>query len=207
MDTFKDEIKNIKMLTRVIAVAVLVNFAILALLVGPDSVGFDPTYGPITAILNFVIAFCTSAVLMGIYVVFDVKKTFDLAHMHSVLFVAVCVQMIFALGSVFTYNSVFDTVLDADTIGAVSGSITNTIFFLYGMYAYLLVTRDHKNLLSKRTQTVGKIFAGIIVPVSVLSLFGLIPAVVWGPLFILGGVILYPLFMIGIGDAIGNYTE
>ena len=61
MDTFKDEIKNIKMLTRVIAVAVLVNFAILALLVGPDSVGFDPTYGPITAILNFVIAFCTSA--------------------------------------------------------------------------------------------------------------------------------------------------
>ena len=52
MDTFKDEIKNIKMLTRVIAVAVLVNFAILALLVGPDSVGFDPTYGPITAILN-----------------------------------------------------------------------------------------------------------------------------------------------------------
>ena len=34
MDTFMDEIKNIKMLTRVIAVAVLVNFAILALLVG-----------------------------------------------------------------------------------------------------------------------------------------------------------------------------
>ena len=60
MDTFMDEIKNIKMLTRVIAVAVLINFAILALLVGPDSVGFDSTYGPITAILNFVIAFCTS---------------------------------------------------------------------------------------------------------------------------------------------------
>ena len=71
MDTFMDEIKNIKMLTRVVAVAVLINFVIIALLVGPDAVGFDPTYGPITGILNFVIAFCTSGVLMGIYVVFD----------------------------------------------------------------------------------------------------------------------------------------
>ena len=105
MDTFMDEIKNIKMLTRVVAVGVLINFAIIALLQGPDVVGFDPTYGTITSILNFVIAFCTTGVLMGIYVVFDVKKTFDLAHMHSVLFVAVCVQMIFALGSVFAIFS------------------------------------------------------------------------------------------------------
>ena len=88
MDTFMDEIKNIKMLTRVVAVAVLINFVIIAILVGPDAVGFDPTYSPITGILNFVIAFCTSGILMGIYVVFDVKKTFDLAHMHNVLSVS-----------------------------------------------------------------------------------------------------------------------
>jgi hypothetical protein len=31
--------------------------------------------------------------------------------------------------------------------------------------------------------------------------------VVFAPLFVLGGVILYPLFMIGIGDAIGNYQK
>ena len=144
MDTFMDEIKNIKMLTRVVAVGVLVNFAIIALLQGPEAVGFDPTFGTITAILNFVIAFCTSGVLMGIYVVFDVKKTFDLAHMHNVLFVAVCVQMIFSLGAVFTYNSVFENVLTASQVGAIGGSITNTIFFLYGMYAYLdTAEREH----------------------------------------------------------------
>jgi len=34
MDTFMDEIKNIKMLTRVVAVAVLINFVIIAVLVG-----------------------------------------------------------------------------------------------------------------------------------------------------------------------------
>ena len=44
---------------------------------------------------------------MGIYVVFDVKKTFDLAHMHNVLFVAVCAQMLFALGAVFTITTVY----------------------------------------------------------------------------------------------------
>ena len=70
METFKDEIKNLKAITRVIAALVLANFVIIAVVVGPDSVGFDPTYGPITAILNFVIAFLTTGVLMGIYVVY-----------------------------------------------------------------------------------------------------------------------------------------
>ena len=208
METFKDEIKNLKAITRVIAVCVLANFVILAVLLGPDSVGFDPTYGPITAILNFVIAFLTTGVLLGIYIVFDVKQTFDLSHMHNILFVSVTVQMLFSLGAVFNYYSVFDTVLDTDTVGAISGSFTNTIFFLYGMYAYLLVRTDKRrgNLLSKRTQTVGTIFAAIIIPVQALTLFGIIPAAAFAGLFVLGGVILYPLFIIGIGDAIGNHT-
>lgn len=208
METFKDEIKNLKAITRVIAVCVLANFVILAVLLGPDSVGFDPTYGPITAILNFVIAFLTTGVLLGIYIVFDVKQTFDLSHMHNILFVSVTVQMLFSLGAVFNYYSVFETVLDTDTVGAISGSFTNTIFFLYGMYAYLLVRTDKRrgNLLSKRTQTVGTIFAAIIIPVQALTLFGIIPAAAFAGLFVLGGVILYPLFILGIGDAIGNHT-
>ena len=208
METFKDEIKNLKAITRVIAVCVLANFVILAVLLGPDSVGFDPTYGPITAILNFVIAFLTTGVLLGIYIVFDVKQTFDLSHMHNILFVSVTVQMLFSLGAVFNYYSVFDTVLDTDTVGAISGSFTNTIFFLYGMYAYLLVRTDKRrgNLLSKRTQTVGTIFAAIIIPVQALTLFGIIPAAAFAGLFVLGGVILYPLFILGVGDAIGNHT-
>ena len=208
METFKDEIKNLKAITRVIAVCVLANFVILALLLGPDSVGFDPTYGPITAILNFVIAFLTTGVLLGIYIVFDVKQTFDLSHMHNILFVSVTVQMLFSLGAVFNYYSVFDTVLDSDTVGAISGSFTNTIFFLYGMYAYLLVRTDKRrgNLLSNRTQTVGTVFAAIIIPVQALTLFGIIPAAAFAGLFVLGGVILYPLFILGVGDAIGNYS-
>ena len=208
METFKDEIKNLKAITRVIAVGVLVNFVILALVLGPDSVGYDPTYGPITAILNFVIAFLTTGVLLGIYVVFDVKQTFDLSHMHNILFVSVTVQMLFSLGAVFNYYSVFDTVLDTDTVGAISGSFTNTVFFLYGMYAYLLVRTDKRrgNQLSSRTQTVGTVFAAIIIPVQALTLFGLVPAAVFAPLFVLGGVILYPLFSIGVGDEIVNHT-
>ena len=38
METFKDEIKNLKAITRVIAACVLANFVIIALVVGPDSV-------------------------------------------------------------------------------------------------------------------------------------------------------------------------
>ena len=76
------------------------------------------------------------------------------------------------------------------------------------MYVFLLVRTDKRrgNQLSSRTQLIGYIFAGIIMPVQALTLFGLVPAAVFAPLFILGGVILYPLFMIGVGDAIGNYS-
>ena len=208
METFKDEIVNLKMLTRVIAVAVLSNFVIIAVVIGPDTVGFEPTWGTVTSLLNFIIAFLTTGVLLGVWVVFDVKQTFDLNHMHNVLFVAVTVQMLLALGAVFNSNSVFDSILNADTISEISGSITNTIFFLYGMYVFLLVRTDKRrgNQLSSRTQLIGNTFAAIIMPVQVLTLFGLVPAAVFAPLFILGGVILYPLFMIGVGDAIGNYS-
>ena len=102
----------------------------------------------------------------------------------------------------------FDTVLDPDTVGAISGSFTNTVFFFYGMYVYLLVRTDKRrgNQLSNRTQTVGIIFAVIIIPVQALTLFGIIPAAAFAGLFVLGGVILYPLFILGVGDAIGNYS-
>ena len=98
-------------------------------------------------------------------------------------------------------------VLDTDTVGAISGSFTNTIFFLYGLYVYLLVRTDKRrtNLLSSRTQTIGTIFAAIIIPAQALTLFGLIPAPAFAGLFVLGGVVLYPLFIIGVGDAIGNH--
>ncbi len=52
--------------------------------------------------------------------------------------------MVFSLGAVFNYYSVFETVLDADSVGAISGSFSNTIFFLYGMYVYLLVRTDKR---------------------------------------------------------------
>ena len=200
METFQAETKNIKTITRVVAILVLANFVILAVVIGPDSVG---------SIINFLIGFLTTGILMGIYVVFEVKKTFDLSHAHNILFVCVTVQMLFALGPLVTYNSVFENVIDASTVGAVSGSFNTAIFFLYGFYVFLLVSNDKKrnNLLSNRTQIVGNLFAAIIIPVSILSLFGLIPAAAWGALFILGGVILYPLFIIGVGDAIGNYSK
>ena len=209
METFQAETKNIKTITRVVAILVLANFVILAVVIGPDSVGYDPTYGPIQSIINFLIGFLTTGILMGIYVVFEVKKTFDLSHAHNILFVCVTVQMLFALGPLVTYNSVFENVIDASTVGAVSSSFNTAIFFLYGFYVFLLVSNDKKrnNLLSNRTQIVGNLFAAIIIPVSILSLVGLIPAAAWGALFILGGVILYPLFIIGVGDAIGNYSK
>ena len=38
-------------------IAILANFVIIALLIGPDAVGYDTTYGAMTDILQFVAGF------------------------------------------------------------------------------------------------------------------------------------------------------
>ena len=62
METFQAETKNIRTITRVVAILVLANFVILAVVIGPDSVGYDPTYGPIQSIINFLIGFLTTGI-------------------------------------------------------------------------------------------------------------------------------------------------
>ena len=75
METFKDEIKNLKAITRVIAALVLANFVIIALVVGPDSVGFDPTYGPITAMMNRSVVNILSLFDFAIFLIFFKSKS------------------------------------------------------------------------------------------------------------------------------------
>ncbi len=45
-------------------VGILVNFAILALLIGPGSTGYDPTYGAITDLISLVASFAVACVVI-----------------------------------------------------------------------------------------------------------------------------------------------
>jgi hypothetical protein len=44
----------------------------------------------------------------------------------------------------------------------------------------------------------------LIIVAQALSLFGLIPANLWAPIFILGGVVLWPIFVFGLSNAFGQ---
>ena len=52
MLTAKDA-KNSQNASYVIAGTVVINFMILVLVLGPESTGFDPTWGPVSSLLNF----------------------------------------------------------------------------------------------------------------------------------------------------------
>ena len=45
-------------------VGILVNFAILALLIGPGSTGYDATYGAITDLISLVASFAAACVVI-----------------------------------------------------------------------------------------------------------------------------------------------
>ena len=48
--------------------------------------------------------------------------------------------------------------------------------------------------------------AYLVIAVQLGSLFGLVPAAAFVPVFIVGGVILFPIFVLGISVAFQSYT-
>ena len=75
-------------------VAILVNFVIIALLIGPDAVGYDTTYGAITDVLQFVAGFSAACVILVAGKVWDWENNFYFGLMSRIVFVVACVQTV-----------------------------------------------------------------------------------------------------------------
>ena len=100
----------------------------------------------------------------------------------------------------------YQTLLDADIISEISGLPTNALFLVFGIWALRLIALDQQNLIQGWVKVAGQGFGYLVIVAQVGSMFGLIPAVAFGPLFILGGVVLFPAFIIGLGQIIGSST-
>ena len=53
-------------------------------------------------------------------------------------------------------------------------------------------------------RSVGYGFVVLVLGAQLGSLFGLVPATLFVPIFVLGGVVLYPAFIISVGDTISK---
>jgi len=191
------------LMARIAALGTIVIFAIQALLIGPDQVGYSEQYGAIADIVGFV---------QGFGILFTISLTQKLFGdnnpyfriVSAILFVAAVIQLTGSLSSTGNANSVFESVLSTDQVNSVANVGQLVTFILFGIWALCLISADENNLVPSWGRISGQGAAYLVIAVQIGSLFGLIPLSAFVPVFILGGVILFPVFVFGISVAFSS---
>ena len=109
------------LMARIAALGTIVIFAVQALLIGPDQVGYSEQYGAIVDIVSFIQSFGILFTISLTQKLFgDNNPYFRIVS--AILFVAAVIQLTGSLASTGNANSVFDTVLTPDQAGAVASN-------------------------------------------------------------------------------------
>jgi len=122
----------------------------------------------------------------------------------AITFVAAVVQLTGSLAPTANANNVFETVLNANQVSEIANVGQLATFILFGIWALCLLSADENNMVPSWGKISGQAAAYLVIAVSIGNLFGLVPQGAAVPIFILGGVILFPVFTFGIGVAFSS---
>jgi len=191
------------LMARIAALGTIVIFVVQALLIGPDQVGYSEQYGAIVDIVSFIQSFGILFTISLTQKLFgDNNPYFRIVS--AILFVAAVIQLTGSLSSTGNANSVFESVLSTDQVNSVANVGQLVTFILFGIWALCLISADENNLVPSWGRISGQGAAYLVIAVQIGSLFGLIPLGAFVPVFILGGVILFPVFVYGISVAFNS---
>ena len=191
------------LMARIAALGTIVIFAVQALLIGPDQVGYSEQYGAIVDIVSFIQSFGILFTISLTQKLFgDNNPYFRIVS--AILFVAAVIQLTGSLSSTGNANSVFESVLSTDQVNSVANVGQLVTFILFGIWALCLISADENNLVPSWGRISGQGAAYLVIAVQIGNLFGLVPVSAFVPVFILGGVILFPVFVYGISVAFSS---
>ena len=122
----------------------------------------------------------------------------------AITFVAAVVQLTGSLAPTANANNVFETVLNPNQVSEIANVGQLGTFILFGIWALCLLSADENSLVPSWGKISGQAAAYLVIGVSVGNLFGLVPTGAAVPIFILGGVILFPVFIFGLSVAFNS---
>ena len=191
------------LMARIAALGTIVIFAVQALLIGPDQLGYSEQYGAIVDIVSFIQSFGILFTISLTQKLFgDNNPYFRIVS--AILFVAAVIQLTGSLSSTGNANSVFESVLSTDQVNSVANVGQLVTFILFGIWALCLISADENSLVPSWGRISGQGAAYLVIAVQIGNLFGLVPVGAFVPVFILGGVILFPVFVYGISVAFSS---
>ena len=193
-----------KTMALIASLGTVASFIVGAVLIGPANVGYSRNFGAVSDIVSFVQGFGFVFTIALCMKMFNSEENPYFRIISSVAFVAASIQLTGALSATATYNSVFESIFDASQVGAITGVGTFVSFIIYGIWALSVINSDEENLISSWGKMAGQGAAYLIFVVQAGSFFGFIPAGAFVAVFVLGGVVLYPLFVYSISNAFAS---
>jgi hypothetical protein len=193
-----------KTMAVVASIGTVVTFGIWVGLIGIQNSNYDPTWGALMNIVSFLQSFgfaFTVALSMKLFGA-DAKPYFRVVS--QIVFVGAILNILLYLSPTANANSVFPGQFNASEVLAISNVSQFGFFVMCGLWALTVLKANSFGLLPSWGVIAGRGAGWLILVAQATSLFGVLPASVFAPLYVLGGVILWPIFVFGISNAFGK---
>ena len=188
-------------MSKVFVVTILVSFGIQAFLIPTDQVGYNETWGPALSILNFVLSF---AILFVIYIGTKLFGGDDNAYVNvtgTMAFVAHVVNTMPAFGAIGQENSIGETFLTTNQVIDATSAATSAWGVFIGIFGIAILRSTKANLIPTYANYAGWGGATLVIVSTIGFAYGILPEVAGFITLVLGGLVLYPLFIFGLGKA------
>ena len=193
-----------KTMALVASIGTVVTFIIWVGPIGLNYAGYHPQFGALSDGVGFIQSFgfvFTVALSMKLFGD-DEKPYFRVVS--QIVLVAAIVSLLNSLSATANAKSAFPVVFDPSQVLAISNIAQFGFFVMAGLWALTVLRADGDGLLPSWGAIAGRGAGWLILVVQLGSWIGVLPATVLEPLYILGGIILWPIFVFGISQAFGK---
>ena len=193
--------KNMALVT---AIGTVVTFGIWVGLIGIANTGYHTKWGALSDCVSLVQGFgfvFTIALGMKLFGADD-KPYFRVVS--QIALVGGVIGLLNSLSATANANSVFPATFNSSEILAISNVGQFGFFVMVGVWTLTALRANSDGLVPSWGVMAGRGAGWLILVAQATSLFGWLPASVIGPLYILGGVVLWPIFIFGISNAFAS---
>ena len=193
-----------KTMAVVAGIGTVLSFGIWVGLTGIANTGYDATWGALSDCVGFVQSFgfvFTVALGMKLFGADD-KPYFRIVS--QMVLVGGVISILNSLSATANANSVFSTTFNSSEVLAIGNVGQLGFFVVIGLWTLTVLRANSDGLMPSWGVMAGRGAGWLILFAQATSLFGLLPQNAVGPLYILGGVVLWPIFVFGISQAFGS---
>ena len=193
-------------MSTLVAITAILGLVVGVVLIGPDATGYSEQWGLLNGVVNFASNFAQVAMVIFAIKLFNIDDNPLLKLLSYITIVGVSISVIMSISPAahaaggWTGDSFTPT-----EIGEMEGAVTYGTWFVFPVWVLLVSLKERGgNLLPSWGSMAGIGASALILVVNLGFLLSLLPDTIVPFIWIVGGVILYPTFAIGVSRAFAS---